>query len=130
MLKRNKTTVLKDDNLVVKFDGIPLFSLNKSLVETQGVQENVEAIKDTHELKFLFGEMIKLEKNNAMIKALADDIRQCEFELQKLWKFSEDDRFHRFWETPKCECPKMDNEDRYPTGQYVINLSCPIHGNK
>lgn len=51
-----------------------------------------------------------------------------EFELQKLWGFPEDQQYHKFWKMQGCTCPKMDNEDAYPTGFYVNNGSCPLHG--
>jgi len=116
------------DQLTVKFDGVPLFILNKRLLDMQNCWENLEDIKEVHELKFLFQEMMKLEKDLEMLRSLAADITECEFELQRLWKFSLDANYHRFWIVPKCECPRMDNEDRYPHGHYIINLSCPIHG--
>ena len=51
-----------------------------------------------------------------------------EFALQKLWGFSEDYKFHRFWDMEGCKCPKMDNDDSYPTGYYVTIEDCPLHG--
>ena len=50
--------------------------------------------------------------------------------LQKVWKFDNNDSYIKFWTFPKCTCPKMDNEDRYPIGFYIVNGECPIHGTK
>lgn len=52
-----------------------------------------------------------------------------EFALQRLWGFSEDAKYHRFWDAKGCTCPKMDNDDAYPTGYYIVNRLCPLHGN-
>lgn len=119
------------DQLTVKdLEGKERFILNKRLLDAQLCWGNLEAIKAAHTLKLLFYTMIEEETNPAMLKELSQDITECEFELQKLWHFTEDAKFHRFWETPKCVCPRMDNEDAYPTGYYVTNLSCPLHGNE
>lgn len=58
-----------------------------------------------------------------------DDIcTDLEFRLQKAWGFSQDINFHKFWERPRCTCPKMDNDDTYPYGYYTTSLDCPLHG--
>ena len=36
-------------------------------------------------------------------------------------------KYSRFWLDKGCTCPKMDNEDRFGTGYFIINLECPIH---
>ena len=51
-----------------------------------------------------------------------------EYLLQTLWGFSKDAAYHRFWDAEGCTCPKLDNDDAYPTGYYIINQDCPLHG--
>lgn len=117
------------DQLTVKdLEGKERFILNKRLMDSQNCWENLEAIKDAHTFKLLLYSMIEEIDDSRLLKELAQDITLVEFELQRLWKFDENDKFHRFWDTPKCQCPKMDNDDAYPTGYYVTNLSCPLHG--
>jgi hypothetical protein len=53
---------------------------------------------------------------------------QNEYRLQELWGFPKDPNYHRFWEMAGCTCPKMDNEDAYPTGYYTRSGNCPLHG--
>jgi hypothetical protein len=53
---------------------------------------------------------------------------QNEFNLQRLWGFTEDSRLHAFWRSPRCTCPKLDNEDLYGVGYYVQSGDCPLHG--
>lgn len=56
-------------------------------------------------------------------------VKELEFELQRLWKFPQDAKFHRYQLYIKgCTCPRMDNaelfgitEDRYATSD------CPWH---
>jgi hypothetical protein len=116
------------EQLVVYFNEQPIYMMNKRLLDQQNCWSNLEAIKETHWLKLLFYEMIRETNDPVELKELAKDITECEFELQSLWGFTKDAKFHRFWETPKCICAKMDNEDAYPTGYYSITLSCPLHG--
>ena len=61
---------------------------------------------------------------------LGQMVEQCEFDLQKAWKFKQDRRYHSWWfRVPKCACPKMDNYERVgATDQRIINLNCPVHG--
>lgn len=61
-------------------------------------------------------------------KYIFEEWMDNERELQKLWGFEQDDRFIRFWYFPACSCPQMDNNDSYPSGYYVINGDCVIHG--
>lgn len=34
----------------------------------------------------------------------------------------------KFWYRPHCMCPKMDNDDAFPSNYYVFNQSCLLHG--
>lgn len=52
---------------------------------------------------------------------------QAEREMQVLWKFDQNDGFIRFWDSTWCRCPKLDNEDRFPHGHYVISKGCKLH---
>lgn len=74
----------------------------------------------------------------AMLTAASNDLESAktiyplwlalEAALQRLWGFPENVRYVRTWEYPYCKCPKIDNEDRYPSGEYIVNSKCPIHG--
>lgn len=115
------------DELTVYYRGEPKFVLNKRLLDQQICWNNLDAIKETHQMKLQVYDKIKDEEDPKKLKKLAKQLTRLEFKLQKLWGFPRNANFHRFWEVPKCECPKMDNEDRYPHSQ-VINQSCPLHG--
>lgn len=115
------------EQLVVKYNGKEVLMLNKALLDQQNCWDNLEAIKDAHVIKLCIYEIIQDEKDTEALKTLAQDLTEIEFYLQELWGFSKDSRYHRFWLYPKCECPKMDNEDDYPHLQYY-NAGCPLHG--
>lgn len=114
--------------LTVHYNGQGKYILSKRLFDQQNCWTNLEAIKEAHWFKNMLYDMIQEETDPKMLKELAKDITECEFELQRLWGFTEDAKFHMFWETPKCQCSVLDNRDAYPTGYYVTNLSCPLHG--
>ena len=51
-----------------------------------------------------------------------------EIALQEIWGFDYDPNYIKFWHFPFCECPKLDNEDSYPHGYFVLSSNCKIHG--
>ena len=104
--------------------------LNEQLILQQNLSESeVEQILRLHEHRLtICAKMRALPSDNPKIKAYAKDLEQIEFLLQDAWKFPRDAKFHRFWETPHCTCPKMDNADAWPSGYYVKTIDCPVHG--
>lgn len=114
--------------LVVEYKGKEMHLINKRLLDSQNCWENLEKIKALHvkryELFDKLGKTKKLEK----LQEIDLDLKNLEFELQDLWGFPRDVNFHKFWNRPKCLCPKIDNDDRYPTGYYIIAGKCPLHG--
>ena len=115
------------NKLIIYLDDKPLYRINSTLLTRQDCWENLDKIKEEHANKLMIYEIITNEINQVVLKDLVNEITMCEFRLQELWKFSKDARFHRFWETPKCLCPKIDNNDNYPTGYYSVSSGCPLH---
>lgn len=103
-------------------------SVNLKLAKQFGLTENtIHKIEDLHRKRE--------DYYNRMLIAPESDLKvwdklceELEFELQDLWKFDRNINFHKFWNRPRCLCPKMDNDDRYPTGNYVTMEDCPLHG--
>lgn len=112
----------------VFYQGKLAYTLNKSLLDKQNAWGNLTEIIEAHELKLCIYHLIHETKDKVLLKSLAKDLTEVEFELQTLWGFEKNANFHRFWETPKCLCPKLDNSDMYPNQYYIINNSCPLHG--
>lgn len=117
-----------NEDLFVYYNDIPVLLLNHNLFETRGCWDNLSAIKEAHELKLCIQHLIIETSNRRLLKSLALDITEIEFELQRLWGFSQDAKSHRFWNLPKCTCPKHDNEDRHPSAHGIINRNCVLHG--
>lgn len=63
------------------------------------------------------------------VKKLLKDWTDNEYHLQELWGFQRDSSFHRFWEIPACECPKLDNEDPLMMSP-IFSSGCKLHGDR
>lgn len=108
--------------------GLPKYFLNEQLLRKQKCLANIKAIKNVRQLKLDLYICIEQEDDPVLLKSYAMDLAECEFELQRLHNFKENADFHRFWETPKCLCPKYDNEDLIGLHVSIINMECPLHG--
>jgi len=103
--------------------------LNQALLEKQGITaEGEELIRELHGRKVGAYSQIEKTTDPTDLEALADLVTHIEFALQRAWGFPQSIAFHRFWETPKCTCPNLDNEERYGTKQFIIASDCPLHG--
>lgn len=90
--------------------------------------EQISVIENLHVLR---DKLFNVMQNETDIDKLKDMDKQCtdiEFKLQDAWNFDENSNYHKFWYRPHCTCPKIDNDDAYPTGYYVRNNNCPLHG--
>lgn len=121
-MKNTSIDILCDDGVIIR--------LNQHLIKSQKLNQNdVERLKFLHQGKINLFAVAKANKNDKYIlRMIAQMVELIEFELQRTWKFPMNKDYHKFWKLPGCECPVMDNEDRYPTGQYIISGCCPIHG--
>ena len=103
--------------------------LNGRLIANQGLnQEEVNKILKLHMVRNCYLTLMEIYDDKDDLRYLCGVITQIDFQLQKLWKFKIDSVYHKFWELPKCECPKMDNSDAYGTGHRYINPNCKLHG--
>ena len=118
---------LKSRIVTVHGEGI---RLNERMILQQNLSESeVAEILRLHEYKLTVrARMRALPSDNPKIKAYAKDLEQIEFLLQDAWKFERNINYHKFWEVTHCTCPKMDNDDVWPSGHYVRNFECPVHG--
>lgn len=100
-----------------------------ALIKRQGLGvADVKGIIQLHRDRDNLHKQMEDESNPDKLKALAKKLVNLDKKLSKLWRFKYDPNKYRFWRIPKCKCPKMDNEDEYPSGYYVISGGCPIHG--
>ena len=101
--------------------------INHSLAKQRNLSaETISAIENLHLIRE------KLEfvaaTNEPIAKIIYPLWVENEYTLQELWGFKRDSTYHRNWHYPFCTCPKVDNDDSYPTGYYYRTMGCPIHG--
>lgn len=106
--------------------------INLELAQKQNLSEDeVFKIEQLHYSRRLLHDAITQALsagNKAVARAIAKALPEIELELQKLWKFEQNINYYKFWHVSGCQCPKWDNDDAFPSGYYVRNLSCPVHG--
>lgn len=102
--------------------------LNRRLVEQQGVSdEELQNLKDLHvRLGRVYAQMRETD-DVQLLRELAAECTDIEFEQQKNWHFSQDANFHNWYNVPKCLCPKIDNHDMKGTKYRYYSGDCPIH---
>lgn len=119
---------MDDTNLIVYKDGRPIIKLNKAMLDKQNAWDNLDILKSLHlEIYSLRQQM--MEKTIDLVEG-DKKWTQLEFLLQRTWGFTENASYHKFWDRPGCTCPRMDNEDMYPSSTYFINGNCLLHGVK
>lgn len=113
---------------MTKFDK-RISTINSRLVANQGLDlDTVNNINKLHRVRNCYLTLMEEVNDKQILRHFSDVITQIDFQLQSLWKFKEDSSYHRFWELPKCDCPKMDNQDVQGTGHRYINPNCTLHG--
>ena len=117
-----------DQDLMVKYKDKEMHVMNKGLLDSQNCWGNLKKIKELHIKRYELYDKINSEVDSKKLEMLGKDSTELEFQLQELWNFKRDINFHRFWDLPKCRCPKLDNDDTYPFGFYVVSGDCPLHG--
>lgn len=117
--------------LVVWHEGKEHMMLNKSLMDQQNCWTNLKLLKELHSKRLhVEDEMAEIDPFLDLpdaIKSLCNQWTDIQYQLQKAWGFSKNSKMHRFWDIPACKCPKMDNDDAYPSGYYVTVEDCKLH---
>jgi hypothetical protein len=113
---------------VITPEGTYVTTINKALVAKQGLGDvSLELLKLLHVQKYLLLEHMKIAHKSAL-KGLHKQLLENNCQLQKVWGFPVNQFWYRFWEEPRCLCPHLDNQERFPFGMYIINGHCPVHG--
>jgi hypothetical protein len=118
------------DHLLVTHKGKNLYYLSFNLALEQKITvEDLDKITALHnELQDLFDEMRECS-DKSILPSYVKKVEDIEFRMQEAWKFNKDSNFHSWWyKAPHCECPQIDNGERFGTGYRVIDMKCPVHG--
>ena len=128
----NSNTYVNFEEMIEKFESSDIYlvkykDLRIRVDDDRLVDDkNIDKIKAclVEKLK-IFYDIFKYKRDlNKYYKKLTD----LEYNLQLLYGEDEDLSFHRFWDTPKCTCPKIDNIEIYPSTNPIFDDKCPIHG--
>lgn len=105
------------------------YKLNTNLIrERQLTDIQVRAIEKIHEERLAIEETMANTDHPELLHQLFSLWTDNQLRLQAAWGFTPDDTYHKFWRVPRCTCPQLDNEDRYPSKAMVISDACPVHG--
>ena len=119
---------LKEDLTVVFPDGTRTY-ISPNMLSKQGVSdENLTLIRHSHIYKWQLYKEMEEAHNPHDLQVIAKKVEELEFYQQELWGFKKNACYHKFWNMPQCDCPVLDNEDMYGSGQVVYAEHCPIHG--
>lgn len=97
---------------------------NEALADKQGLTE-----EDRVHLDKVYEELFYALEHPEVFTDVEANVRQIEFNLQRLWRFPEDAKFHRYQlEIRGCTCPKLDNYELigHTPDRYRVS-DCPWH---
>ena len=111
----------KSDNYLVRYKDL------RDRVE----EDRIQNIKNLDKLKNCLIEKLKIYdkilNTKYKLKTHYKKLTDIEYNMQLLYGEKENIAYHRFWETPKCTCPKIDNLEIYPSNNPIFDSKCPIH---
>jgi hypothetical protein len=130
MSDQNQNDIYSSENMDIFTDnGEFITSLNRRLVIKQGLTaEEIELLKDTHVVRRILFNCMEATDDAIHLRRFAKVFEELENCQQELWKFGANKSFHRWFEVPKCSCPKLDNQDCLGSEVDVVDLTCKIHG--
>jgi hypothetical protein len=97
---------------------------NEALADKQGLTD-----ADREDLDKVYEELFYALEHPEVFADIEANVRQIEFNLQRLWRFPEDPKFHRYQlEIKGCTCPRMDNYELigHTADRYRVS-DCPWH---
>jgi len=135
----NNIDKIREDSKLTSFEDImdKLDAQDKYLVKYKDLRDRVEEDRignkrNLNKLKNCLIEKLKIfdiiENSDDNLKSYYKKLTDNEYNMQLLYGEDEDISFHRFWETPKCTCPKIDNIEIYPSKTPIFDNNCKIHG--
>ncbi len=125
------TDIYDTKNLAIYHDdGTYITSLNKNLVIKQKLSgDKIELLKLSHIQLNLIFKFMETTNNQHNLINLAEMVDNIESIQQLLWGFANNKSMRRWFEVPKCTCPKLDNIDLLSLDNAIISENCIIHGN-
>jgi len=97
---------------------------NEALADRQGLSD-----ADREDLDDVYEELFYALEHPETFDSVENVVRELEFDLQALWKFPQDPKFHRYQlEIKGCTCPLLDNAELFghTANRYRVS-DCPWH---
>ena len=108
-------------------------SVNLSLAEERGLSyDDIRIVETLHKVRDRIHKKLKA-KEAEPTPAVSKFLEDIEETLGEIWFGKADLSYYKFWKVPKCTCPKIDNEEIYPSWAswaYYYSIDCPLHGKK
>lgn len=102
--------------------------LNKRLMVQQCcTEDDMTALLVSHVLRASVFEAMNRTDDPHELQRYDRVYKHLQRAQQELWKFQQNDNYLRFWDVPKCGCPKMDNDDAVGTPYKITSAACVIH---
>jgi hypothetical protein len=128
MEKSDEFTTL--ENMIEKFESKDKYLVKYKNLRTRVEKKRVSNKQNLPKLKNCLLEKLKIYdilENSESFDNAYKKLTDIEYNMQLLYGEPENILFHRFWETPKCTCPKIDNLENYPSKNPIFDEKCPIH---
>lgn len=115
------------DDLTVRAGGREII-IDARMLRFQGLDTgDLQLLKELYAEKLLMYAKMEEVEEAEELALYGFELTKLEYQIQAAWEFEENRAFHKFWEAPKCTCPKTDNNDAYPSGYYSYRTDCPVH---
>lgn len=103
--------------------------INKKLARQLNLSKaEIVAIEKLQSERYHLVQLINQTTDFNLLRIIGHQIKEINYELQDFWRFPLNFWKQRFWELPKCTCPKWDNYDACAE-YFWIDRRCPLHGN-
>lgn len=103
-------------------------TINKELADKRGIDDaTLLKIQELHFLREATKDLMGKVENLELLPGLAEVLTDVEYQLQDLWGFERNPNYHRWFEVPRCSCPKMDNSDSLGSSTRYHDGTCPVH---
>ena len=126
---KNKEYQINTHDASITYKNKIIMKLNETLLAHKNMDTaHVEQILLEHVNRLHIEDAMSNITDPVELRALYAEWVKSQFRLQDLWGFERNPNRHRWWSVPGCDCPKMDNEDRYGSNMFIMSSKCVIHG--
>jgi hypothetical protein len=133
-IENKKENLVSFDDMIQKMEKDDKFLVKYKDLRDRVEENRINNHKNLSKLKSCLIEKLKIydliQNSNDNLFQYYKKLTDIEFNMQLLYGEEEEISFHKFWETPKCTCPKIDNYEIYPSKTPIFDKNCPIHQNK